>query len=80
MSPTNSRLVAWLGGEPALDLGVLVGVVVVDDEVGIEFGMHVAVDVPEEAQKLLVAVARQAATWIRGHLARSATPVHEERT
>ena len=48
------EMVAWPGGEPSLDLGVLGGAVVVDDEVDIEFRGHVGVDVPEEAQELLV--------------------------
>ncbi len=39
-------VVAWPFGEPRLDLGVLVGGVVVDDEMDIERGGHVAVHVP----------------------------------
>ncbi len=51
-------MVAKPGGEPAFDLGVLVGAVVVDDEVDVATGGDVGVDVPEEAQELLVAVPR----------------------
>ena len=47
-------------GEPALDAGVLVGGVVVDDEVDIEVRRHVGVNVFQEAQKLLVAMTRPA--------------------
>ena len=47
-------------GQPALDAGVLVGAVVVDDEVDVEVRGHVGIDVLEEAQELLVAVARPA--------------------
>ena len=53
-------MVAWAGGEPAFDLGMLVGAVVVDDEVEIEVWAHAGVDVLEEAQKLLVAMPRLA--------------------
>ena len=53
-------MVAWPGGEPAFDLGMLVGAVVVDDEVDIEAGGHAGVNVLEEAQKLLVAMPRLA--------------------
>ncbi len=38
-------MVAWPFGEPRLDLGVLVGGVVVDDEMDIQLGRHVAVHV-----------------------------------
>ena len=54
------EMVARPVGEPALDAGMLVGAVVVDDEVDIEVRGHVGVDVSEEAQELLVAVARPA--------------------
>ena len=57
---SEMNVVAWPGGEPALDLGVLVGAVVVDDEVDIEVGGHVGVDVLEEAQELLVTMPRLA--------------------
>ena len=54
------KMVAGPVDEPALDAGVLVGTVVVDDEVDIEVRGHVGIDVPEEAQEFLVAVARLA--------------------
>ena len=44
--------------QPAPDFGVPVGAVVVDDEVDIQVRRYVGVDVLEEAQELLVAVAR----------------------
>ena len=53
-------VVAGPVGEPALDAGVLVGAVVVDDEVDVEVWGHVGVDVLEEAQEFLVAMARPA--------------------
>ncbi len=64
------NVVAWPGGEPALDLGVLVGAVVVDDEVNLQIGGDVGVDVLEKAQELLVAVARLARgeDWARGDI------------
>ena len=52
------EMIAWPGGQPALDAGVLVGGVVVNDEVDVEVRRHVGVDVFEEAQELLVAMAR----------------------
>ena len=42
-------VVAGPVGEPALDTGVLVGAVVVDDEVDVEVRGHVGIDVLEEA-------------------------------
>ena len=53
-------MVAGPVGEPALDAGVLVGGMVVDDEVDIEVRRHVGVNVFQEAQKLLVAMTRPA--------------------
>ena len=53
-------MVAWAGGEPALDPGMLVGAVVVDDEVDVEAGGHAGVDVLEEAQELLMTMPRLA--------------------
>ena len=38
-------VVAWAFGEPRLDLGVLVGGVVVDDQMHIELSGHVAIEV-----------------------------------
>ena len=53
-------MVAGPGGEPALDAGVLVGAIVVDDEMDIKVRGHVGIDVFEKAQELLVAMARLA--------------------
>ena len=53
-------MVARPVSEPTLNAGVLVGAVVVDDEVDIEVQGHVGLDVSEEAQELLIAVARLA--------------------
>ena len=63
-------VVAWPGGEPALDPGGLVGAVVVDDEVDLQIGGNVGVDVLEKAQELLVAVARLALgeDWASGDI------------
>ena len=44
------------GSEPVLDTGVLVGAVVVDDEVDFEFREHIGIDVFEKTRELLVAV------------------------
>src|SRR6516165_6885020 len=46
--------------EPSLDLGVLVGRVVVDDEMQIEAFRRIAVDGAQEAQELLMAMAAHA--------------------
>ena len=54
------EVVAGPVGQPTLDAGVLVGGVVVNDEVDVEVRRHVGVDVFEEAQELLMAVARPA--------------------
>src|SRR5260221_2290889 len=43
--------------EPRPDFGVLVGGVVVDDEMDIEFCRDIGLDVPEEGEELLVAMA-----------------------
>ena len=51
------EMVVWLGVQPAFDSDVLMGAVVVDDEMDIEVRGHVGIDVSEEAQELLVAVA-----------------------
>ena len=53
-------VVAGPVGQLTLDTGMLVGGMVVNDEVDVEVRGHVGVDVLEEAQKLLVAVARPA--------------------
>ncbi len=42
--------------QPGLDLGVLVGAVVVDDQVQIHIFGHLLVDPPQEAQELLLPV------------------------
>ena len=47
-------MVAGPSGEPALDLGMLVGAVVVDVEVDVEVRGHVGLDVLEEAHELLM--------------------------
>ncbi len=44
-------------GQPSLDLGVLVGDVVVDREVDVEVRGHAGVDVAQEGEELLVPVA-----------------------
>jgi hypothetical protein len=46
---------AWVSGEPVLDLGGLVGCVVVEDQVHVELGGDFAVDLLEE---LLNSIAR----------------------
>ena len=44
-------------GEPGLDLGMLVGGVVVDDEMDVELGRHIGLDVAQEGEELLVTMA-----------------------
>ena len=44
--------------EPGSDLGMLVGGVVVDDEMDIELGRHIGLDVTQEGEKLLMTMAR----------------------
>jgi hypothetical protein len=44
-------------GEPSSDLGMLVGGVVVDDEMDVELGWHVGLDVTQEGEELLMAMA-----------------------
>ena len=44
-------------GEPGADLGMLVSRVIIDDEVDVEVSWNIGVDVLEEAQKLLMAMA-----------------------
>ena len=46
--------------KPGVDLGVLVGAVVIDDQVQVELVGELAVERAQELQELLVAVARQA--------------------
>ena len=43
--------------EPSSDLGMLVGGVVVDDEMDIELGRHIGLDVAQEGEELLVTMA-----------------------
>ena len=44
--------------EPSSDLGMLVGGVVVDDEMDVELGRHIGLDVTQEGEELLMAMAR----------------------
>ena len=44
-------------GEPSSDLGMLVGGVVVDDEMDVELGRHIGLDMAEEGEELLVTMA-----------------------
>src|SRR5207237_7253013 len=44
--------------EPSSDLGVLVGGVVIDDEMDVELGRQIGLDVTQEGKKLLMAMAR----------------------
>ena len=44
-------------GEPSLDLGMLVRGVVVDDEMDVELGRHIGLDVAQECEELLVTMA-----------------------
>ena len=44
-------------GEPSLDLGMLVGGVVVDDEMDVELGRHISLDVAQKGEELLVTMA-----------------------
>ena len=49
-------MVAGAGGQPLLHLGMLMGAVVVDDEMDIEIGWHIGIDMLQELEKLLVAM------------------------
>ena len=44
-------------GEPSSDFGMLVGGVVVDDEMDVELGRHIGLDVAQEGEELLMAMA-----------------------
>ena len=44
-------------GEPSSDLWMLVGGVVVDDEMDVELGRHIGLDVTQEGEELLVTMA-----------------------
>ena len=50
------QVVSGPAGQPRLDLGMLVGGVVVDDEMDVERCGHVGVDVVQEGEEFLVAV------------------------
>jgi hypothetical protein len=67
---------ARAGGEPATDLGMLVGGVVVDDQVDVERLGDGSLDVAEELQELLVAMPALA---LREHLARGDVERREQR-
>lgn len=47
-------------GEPRSDLGMLVGGVVVDDEMDVELGRHIGLDVTQEGEELLMTPRRRA--------------------
>ena len=51
---------ARTGGQPGLELRVLVGRVVVDDQVDVEVGRHRRFDRAQEAEELLMALPRLA--------------------
>src|SRR4051794_6797424 len=48
---------AWTPGEPSSDLRMLIGGVIIDDEVDVEFCRHIGLDVPQEGEELLVTMA-----------------------
>jgi len=48
---------ARMAGEPSFDLGVLVSGVVVDDEVDVELGRNIGVDLAQKPQELQMAMA-----------------------
>lgn len=50
------NVVARVGREPAFDLVMFVGAVIVDDEMDIEIGRDIVLDVPEELEKFLMAM------------------------
>ncbi len=60
MGGSEVEMAAGPGGQPALDPSMLVGAMVVDDEVDVEVWGHVGINVFEEARELPVAVARLA--------------------
>src|SRR5580658_2394251 len=51
---------ALFGLEPALNLGALVGAVVVENEMDVEFRRHLFFQLIQESDELLAAMARQA--------------------
>ena len=50
------KMIARSFGQPSLDLGMLVGRIVVQDEMEVEFGRRLAVDEPQKGEKLLMAM------------------------
>src|SRR5215472_4983199 len=54
------QMIARMSGEPGLDLGMLMGAVVVRDQMNLQPRRNAGVEMFEKAQKLLVAVARLA--------------------
>ena len=51
------NLVPWVGGQPALDAGVLVGSIVVDYQMDSQIRWHTAIHLFEKLEILLMAVA-----------------------
>ena len=51
------HVMALSPAQPGLDLGMLVGGVVVDHEMDVEMGRHAGVDMPQEGEEFLVPVA-----------------------
>ena len=49
---------AWTAGEPSSDLWVLMGCVVVDDEMDVELVRHIGLDVAQESEELLMTMTR----------------------
>ena len=47
----------WTACKPSSDLGMLVGGVVVDDEMDVELGWHVGLDVTQKGEELLMTMA-----------------------
>ena len=54
------QMIPWPPGEPRADVRMFVRTVVVDDQMNVELRRHVGVNVLEEREKLLVAMARLA--------------------
>src|SRR5262249_24044320 len=51
------KVPARAAGEPGSDFGMLVGGIVVDDEMDVELGRHIGLDVTQEGEELLMAMA-----------------------
>jgi hypothetical protein len=49
---------AWTAGEPSSDLWMLVGCVVVDDEMDVELVRHIGLDTAQESEELLMTMRR----------------------